>query len=147
MPLFVRLYNETPNHFVCFSKMFYSILSVFPILISLYHVCNYLQATRKTTFFLFYILMIHMILVIFWRLSGILFKNIGKIAIIVIPYHFTYFVYFVPLFEQILRFIDPQTGQEFLHRTFQLHFLNSTLKYAVFIFTMSASSFSPISSL
>lgn len=51
-------------------------------------------SSRKTTFFILHPDDTHDP-GSFWRLACILFKNICEIAMIIVSYHFTYFVYFV----------------------------------------------------
>ena len=81
----------------------------------------------KNNFFSFCILMIHMILVVFWRLACILFKNICEIAMIIVSYHFTYFVYFVSFFEQTFCLVHPQVHSDrYPHYIFKIR--NNTQK-------------------
>ena len=89
--------------------------------------CFSLFLHEKQLFFSFCILMIHMILVVFWRLACILFKNICEIAMIIVSYHFTYFVYFVSFFEQTFCLVHPQVHSDrYPHYIFKIR--NNTQK-------------------
>lgn len=111
--------------------MFFFIISrkteMYTALFSRKHKMFFSISSRKTTFFSFCILMIHMILVVFWRLACILFKNICEIAMIIVSYHFTYFVYFVSFFEQTFCLVHPQVHSDrYPHYIFKIR--NNTQK-------------------